>query len=231
MNLLPLDTRAFKDAWPFPHAVFDDFVDDHLLLRHLDADRPTWKWMEQQKARIFKGSENEHLKAGLSNSAKFPASFQRLLAKLHSPEILEKLELLTGIEDLHVDPLLTGAGIHVMAPGARLGIHCDENRYGGMFRRLNLILYLTRDWQREWDGALELWPDSMASKPVPVLPVFNRAVIFETRPDTPHGGIRVSDKALRERCSFSVFYFTKTRPEDWKDIGITGFRKRPTLAV
>ena len=47
-------------------------------------------------------------------------------------------------------------------------------------RRINLIVYLNRDWREEYNGHLELWDRTMTRCVRKVLPVFNRCVVFST---------------------------------------------------
>ncbi len=54
-------------------------------------------------------------------------------------------------------------------------------------RRVNVLVYLNKDWKAEWGGALELWDKQMKACEESVVPVFNRCVIFNTDADSYHG--------------------------------------------
>jgi hypothetical protein len=61
-----------------------------------------------------------------------------------------------------------------------------------MERRLNLLIYVTPDWDERWGGKLGLWsqkqgenkPDQLVKS---ITPIFNRAVIFDTTQNSWHG--------------------------------------------
>jgi Rps23 Pro-64 3,4-dihydroxylase Tpa1-like proline 4-hydroxylase len=77
---------------------------------------------------------------------------------LSSREIINFLETLTGIEGLLPDPHLAGGGLHELRPGGFLKVHADFNRHTQMRadRRINLLIYLNKDWEPEYAGNLEL---------------------------------------------------------------------------
>jgi Rps23 Pro-64 3,4-dihydroxylase Tpa1-like proline 4-hydroxylase len=61
-----------------------------------------------------------------------------------------------------------------------------------MQRKINIIIYLSQDWNPEWGGNLGLWshnsktnrPDKMEKQ---VICKFNRAAIFDTTQNSWHG--------------------------------------------
>ena len=76
-------------------------------------------------------------------------------------------------------------------------------------RRLNLIVYLNRDWDPAWGGALELWDAKDKSAGAKVEPFFNRAVVFPTTAETLHGfPDPMTCPADRSRKSVSWFYWS-----------------------
>src|SRR5262249_41066998 len=85
-------------------------------------------------------------------------------------------------------------------------------------RRLNLIVYLNHEWDEAWGGTLELhsnpW-NPATNRTLRVLPLFNRAVIFETSEVSWHGFSRIdlpADKKALSRKSFAIYLYTKERP-------------------
>ena len=82
-------------------------------------------------------------------------------------EMLLFLEALTGIEGLIPDPYFGGGGLHQIEPGGFLKIHADFNVHPKLKldRRLNMLIYLNRDWREEYGGHLELWDADDARVP------------------------------------------------------------------
>src|SRR5204863_3811557 len=74
---------------------------------------------------------------------------RRLLSEFNSSAFVDFLERLTGIDGLVPDPHLEGRGLHQIEPGGHLKIHADFNRHPHteLERRLNVLMYLNRDWK------------------------------------------------------------------------------------
>jgi hypothetical protein len=94
----------------------------------------------------------------------------------------------------------------------------DERTW--VHRRLNLLLYLNKEWEDGWGGSIELHSDPRrpAQNRVELItPLFNRCLIFETNERSWHGFsiIRLPpDKLHLSRKSFSLYLYTKERPAD-----------------
>ncbi len=122
--------------------------------------------------------------AGMSPTAR------RVFDALASPAIVERLREVTGIPDLEADEYLHGAGLHAHPSGGRLMVHLDYEqhpRMPHMQRRINLILYLSKGWRPEWNGATELWSGDRSHCAKKSDVVFNRALIFKTDDLSWHG--------------------------------------------
>ena len=89
-----------------------------------------------------------------------------------------------------------------------------------LHRRINLLIYLNKEWKEAWGGAIELHSDpynATTDETASFLPLFNRAVIFETNEYSWHGFRRIAlppDKQHLSRKSFSVYLYTKDRPAE-----------------
>jgi Rps23 Pro-64 3,4-dihydroxylase Tpa1-like proline 4-hydroxylase len=139
-----------------------------------------------------------------------------LLHQLNSSRFIRALEALTGIRGLIPDPHLEGGGLHQIERGGYLKVHADFNKHEGLRldRRLNLLIYLNKDWNEDFGGHLELWTPLMDRCARKVLPIFNRCVVFSTTDDSYHGHpepLRCPDS--RSRKSIALYYYTSGRPE------------------
>ena len=109
---------------------------------------------------------------------------------------------------------LQGAGIHLSERGGYLNIHADfgtHPRFNYLERRLNVILYLNKNWREEYKGGLEFWSADMKQCVINIAPLFNRCVIFNTTDVSFHGFPEaVLCPQSETRKSIALYYYTKT---------------------
>jgi Rps23 Pro-64 3,4-dihydroxylase Tpa1-like proline 4-hydroxylase len=144
----------------------------------------------------------------------------RVFKELNSAGFLDWLQQLTDFEEeVTGDGELFGGGLHQSINGAFLNVHVDYNIHPKTkyHRRLNVLVYMNKDWRAEYEGQLELWDLSQGKKELlgKYAPEFNRCVIFETNEVSFHG----HPKPLRtpqgiNRKSIATYYYTRTRPEN-----------------
>jgi hypothetical protein len=212
MNELAKSARAsYLNAKPFPHVVFDDFLDPSVLDLVL-AEFPKPGEIPWQRF------DNAHeIKLASAAEASFGPATRLLLYHLNSITFLEFISAITGIDNLIPDPSFEGGGLHQIVRGGKLGIHVDFNKHGkyGLDRRLNLLLYLNKDWREEYGGDLELWNSNMSRCETKIRPVFNRLVIFGTTDFTHHGHpdpLQCPQGMTRK--SLALYYFSNGRPAE-----------------
>lgn len=217
----------YQAAEPFPHIVIDDLLPEGPLLQALEAF-PTareLRWIDYDAV--------HERKLAFPEAERLPVPLREVLYFLNSAVVLRFLESLTGIGGLIPDPYYTGGGLHQIEPGGFLGVHADFNKYErlDLDRRLNLLLYLNRDWQEEYGGHLELWDRTMTRCVKKVLPVFNRCVVFSTTDTAYHGHPNpLACPAGRSRKSLATYYYTNGRPADERaPAHSTLFKERPGL--
>jgi hypothetical protein len=143
-----------------------------------------------------------------------PAAARAFGEGLNSSAVLSFLEGLTGIDGLISDPHFEGGGFHKISRGGKLGVHADFriHRKLHLVRRLNLLLYLNRDWDDSYGGALELWDKKMAASVCSIAPISNRCVIFNTEIDSFHGHPDpLNTPAGVHRRSVATYYYTASR--------------------
>jgi hypothetical protein len=194
---------------PWPHLVIDDFFDPEWLERvrrealAIDRSRRYAKFLDRR---------TDHNKFAYLPDVVGPET-ARLANFLNSGAFLTYLEKLTGISGLLADPSYFGGGLHKILTGGFLEIHADFNhlkRYD-LERRLNLLLYLNKDWQPSYQGDLELWDRPSMSRATVVAPIFNRCVIFSTTAASLHGHpIPLATPPGTERMSIALYYYTNT---------------------
>jgi Rps23 Pro-64 3,4-dihydroxylase Tpa1-like proline 4-hydroxylase len=210
LRLAEENRQNYLHAEPYPHAVFDDFLPSDVLdqvLAEFPAPGESWRHLN---------SPNQNK---LASRREFGlGDFTRgLLRDCNSASCLNFLESLTGIGGLIPDPHLEGGGLHQIARGGFLKVHVDFNKHPrlNLDRRINLIVYLNKDWQEEYNGHLELWDRTMSRCVKKILPVFNRAVVFGTTGYAYHGHPeRLNCPPDCSRKSLALYYYTNGRPPD-----------------
>lgn len=218
------DVASHKSRWDnsphFRHVVVDDFLPEKsaalLSERFPPSDHPVWlDWKTR--------SPSQYGKQGPGNSDRFETLdwwFLQGLQQFNNWIFLQYLETVTSIEGLLPDPYFTGGGMHQILHGGILDVHTDFNDYDRLkvYRRLNVLLYLTLDWEDAYGGALELWDKAPSAggrcfEAIP--PLFNRLVVFETDKTSFHGHPRewkAPDGLYRH--SIALYYYTAEKAPD-----------------
>jgi hypothetical protein len=202
---------SYASAKPFPHVVFDDFFDPALLERVLSEFPPPgaikWQRFDNEK----------EIKLASASESSFGPATRLLLYHLNSITFLEFLGRVTGIANLIPDPCFDGGGLHQIVPGGKLAVHADFNKHPryGLDRRLNMLVYLNRDWREEYGGHLELWNREMTRCEARIMPLFNRLVVFGPTDFTYHGHPEpLACPAGMTRKSLALYYFSNGRPAE-----------------
>ena len=206
--------ESFQAATPFRHVVVDGFLEPdacEALLR----DFPTFH--ERYAKDEHGGVGRKAVVERVADVSAFYATFYRYI---NSAPFLHAMSAMTGITDLIADPTLFGGGTHENLAGQGLNVHIDFNidERRMLHRRVNLLVYLNKEWDEAWGGAIELNSDPFnpaVDEWRSFLPLFNRAVLFETNEYSWHGFPRIvlpPDKAHLSRRSFSIYLYTKDRP-------------------
>jgi hypothetical protein len=226
MKLAADNKQKYAQAHPFPSIYFDNVFQPESLSEVLNEfpDPSAIKW------RKFANSY-EDKKLASRGEHQFGEATKQLAHYLNSAPFLSFLEELTGIPALISDPFFDGGGLHQIVPGGFLKIHADFNKDNrtGLDRRLNVLVYLNKNWKEEYGGHFELWNKQMTKSEAKILPLFNRMAIFSTTHDSYHG----HPDALRcppdmTRKSFAAYYYSNGRPaEEVYETAPTVFQMRP----
>src|SRR3984885_5029237 len=183
----------FQNARPFRHIVIDDFLTPDYCAELLRQFPP----FERGNARNEAGELGA--KSTVEKIRDLGQSYTAFDDLIQTREFLDLTGTITGIPDLRYDPWYFGGGTHENREGQDLDPHVDFNRHPveRWHRRLNLIVYLNREWDDAWGGSLELHSNPRAAddRISLVTPLYNRAVIFETTEWSWHGFSRI---ALRQ---------------------------------
>ena len=192
---------------PFPHIVIDDFLSSNSANKTLKqfpaVSNQFW---------IHYVHYNER-KLGLNKRELIPEYInEKVIGAFHSNTFLQFLSALTGVNKLVADDTLEGGGLHQCLRGGHLNIHSDFNAHPHdkkLKRRINVLLFLNKNWVEEYKGSLEFWNSDMSKCGAKYLPVFNRLVIFETHATSYHGfPERVMCPSTISRKSIALYFYT-----------------------
>ena len=208
--------KKFVNNQPFKHVVIEDFFTKEfcqaLLDNFPDFDK---KLAMDENGNVGRKAVHEHI-------SDLSIDYNKLDKLVQSKEFLKLIEKFTGIKGLKYDPHYFGGGTHNNLHGQDLDPHVDFTHHPitGQHRRMNLIVYLNKEWEKEWGGNIELHKnprlDPTEDEIISVKPMFNRAVIFETNDISWHGFSRINlpeNKKGLTRKSFALYYYTDSREE------------------
>jgi hypothetical protein len=194
----------YSHGRPVPWIAFDDFLPEDILIdvQTEIEEIPKHIWSKFTRNGSFMWE---------CNNLKFSPKIRQLVLELNSGEFLHWLEGVTGLEKLVPDPHLIGAGLMRCGPGHSLQLHTDFNWNEELHlnRALSLIIYTSRHWRPEWEGALEFW-DFEKTKPMHrVDPLPNRMLLWNYDERLIHGhpnAITCPQGVTRD--GLRLFYFT-----------------------
>ena len=225
--------NQYQTADPFPNIYFQDFFEPVVLDAILE------EFPDLEKKGDFKYNTPNEIKLASKGERRFGPVTKAFTHFLNSEPFLEFLQVLTGIEEvLMPDPYFEGGGFHQTKPGGFLKIHADFNKHRktGLDRRLNVLVYLNKEWKDEYGGHFELWNRDMTKCVSKVPPLFNTMALFTTSDYSYHGLPNpLTCPPDRSRKSLALYYYSNGRPAHEINTGLedhtTLFRERKGEAV
>ena len=202
--------KEYTNANPFPNIYIDNFFNEEFLNKVLD------EFPDLNNIADYKFKDGNQGKLATKGEYKLGPNAKEFIRFLNSQPFLDFLSEMTGIENLLPDPTLAGGGYHEIKPGGFLKVHADFNKHPvyRLDRRLNLLVYLNKDWKEEYGGHFELWNEDMSKCEKKILPLFNRVALFSTTSKSYHGHPdKLTCPEDRSRKSIALYYYTNGRPE------------------
>ena len=200
------------------------FYIDNLLPEHL-ARKCYEVFPEKHEMRCLKSiREYKHVSAQMDKHNKL---LEEVLYAFQDPKIVELISEICNIESLHADESLYAGGISLMAQNNFLHPHLDNSHDANRnrWRVLNLLYYVTPNWNKENGGHLELWPNGPKKGSVLIESRFNRLVVMATHHRSWHSVNKVI--AESNRCCISNYYFSDVPLKETDKFHVTKFRGRP----
>ncbi len=215
---------VFTSQVPYPHIIIDNFISDESILDEVLKTFPSKNDID-----FYKYDNQLEKKLAMDQLHLLPTNIQTLLREFNSPNFLNFLEVLTGIDSLIPDPYYRGGGIHCIETGGKLDVHIDFNIHPKLkiHRRLNVILYLNKDWKEEYNGDFQVWEGHKENDKHVLTKLHN--IVFATSEKSYHGHPEpLNTPNDINRKSLALYYYTVDRPEnEIVDKHSTTFIKRP----
>lgn len=193
------DGRLQVKRHPFPHTVVDGWWYppglEQVLTEFPEAGAPGWRSFANGTERKLEGS----------SPAMWGTTTRALLTEMEG----KAHELSRAFDTPPLTMEVVGGGYHLIEPGGYLAMHADFSRSpsSGLYRWLNMLVYLNHDWGPDDGGQLQLWDDDGPA--VTVQPEFNRTVIFRTSGSSWHGHPAPN---TRPRKSVAAYFYAADPP-------------------
>ena len=198
---------------PIDHIVIENFLPEEMAAK-LSGEFEDWNsptWHSYQNALELKKTCNQW------NLFKNETYFYFSL--INSDAVAKALSEKFDIEMVS-DPGLHGGGQHAHAQSGNLNPHLDYSIHPklGLERRVNVIYYLSDEYNETDGGHFGLWGNESPSEPGTLIkeiaPLYNCAVIFNTSQNSWHGMSRKYDPAPgKMRKSLASYYVSEPRED------------------
>lgn len=196
-NLLPND---------FSDEIFKAFPDPNLMKK-----KRSWREFKNVAAQMDQ----------------YNPTLEEIIYAFQDSRIVKIIGDITNLKNLEPDENLYAGGISLMSKGNFLNPHLDNSHDKEVqkYRVLNLLYYVTPNWEIPYGGNLELWPNGVKGEPIEIHSKFNRLVVMVTNKRSFHSVNKVKYDGIR--CCVSNYYFSEIPAEDKNYFHVTTFYGRP----
>ena len=165
--------------------------------------------------------ENKHVAAQMD---RYDPLLEEIVFAFQTPEVVAQVTAITGLAAMEPDAELYAGGISAMGQGAYLRPHLDNShdRTRSRYRALNLLYYVTPDWDEAHGGNLQLWDQGPDGPARTIVSRFNRLALMATDKHSWHSVNEVRVDAVR--CCVSNYYFSRQSPDNGAYFHATSFR-------
>ena len=201
----------FNAQKPFPYAIVDNFFKKSI------AKKLEKEFLNYNDKNLHVYNNYCEIKKSCNNWNLFPPLTYKIFTLLNSDKILNLISKKLNISKIFSDYGLNGGGWHLMYKNGKLNPHLDYDLHPKMKaqRKFNLIVFLSREWKKNWGGATCFYFKNNKNKNLPgklarkIYPKFNRAILFDV---TKYGWHSVEPiKAQKIRKSIASYYLTPTK--------------------
>jgi len=234
MNRIDLANLIFEKLNSEKESLKLQFRNSNSDIGYLFVDDLLPSEIAHQIARVFPDPGQMVLKKSLRENKYVAAQMnlynpllEEIIYAFQDKRIVEVVGEICNIKHPIPDENLYAGGISMMGKKQFLNPHLDNShdKDRNLWRVLNLLYYVTPEWQEEYGGNLELWPNGLEQKQITIHSKFNRLAIMETHNNSLHSVSPVTFDGYR-RC-VSNYYFADSPLLDSDKFHVTSFRGRP----
>lgn len=206
--------KKCSSASPYPHICIDGMWKDEFLNKVAIEVENMRYWAGEK---LFFGSKK---KKWQNNWEDFSDNTNTFLSFLNQSLIIKIIEFITNEKGLISDPYLEGGGVHSTGNEGFLKLHIDFNWNDQLKlqRRINILVYLNKNWKKEYGGQIELAfknKSGILENIVSLDPIFNRTLIFVTDSNSYHGQPNpVNHPFDKRRNSIAAYYYRSPTEDD-----------------
>lgn len=168
--------------------------------------------------------EDKYITAQMNS---YHAILEDVIYAFHDERIVKQIAQICSIKECFPDDKLYAGGISLMEKNQFLNPHLDNShdKDRERWRVLNLLYYVTPNWELENGGNLEIWPKGLKEKQTTIVSKFNRLVVMATHNKSLHSVSPIN--SIEERKCVSNYYFSTGPLEAADTFHVTSFRGRP----
>ncbi|WP_407557630.1 2OG-Fe(II) oxygenase [Winogradskyella sp. 4-2091] len=157
---------------------------------------------------------------------------EKVIYAFQDERVVKLIGGICEIKTLYADNSLYAGGLSLMADQNFLNPHLDNSHDAERerWRVLNLLYYVTPNWELKNGGHLELWPNGPKNKPVVVESKFNRLVVMATHDASWHSVNKVNSLDVA-RCCISNYYFSPNALKESDKFHVTKYKGRPDETI
>lgn len=212
-------SAQWSSSGPINHFILDDILPPDWTQRIRQAFPPDTAMALRSTLR-----EVKYVSAQMD---RYDPLLEEAIYAFQLPEVVALIGEITGLRALEPDDRLYAGGISMMGHGHFLNPHIDNSHDQSRqrYRVLNLLFYVSPDWNEAKGGNLEVWPEGPDGQPVTIVSCFNRLVVMVTDRKSWHSVSK--NRSADHRCCVSNYYFSKYPVGASEYSHVTTFRGRP----
>jgi len=203
------------------------FIDNLLpgeIANSIYASFPKPKSMKKRK-------DLRELKYVAAQMNQYDPILEEVVFAFQDERIVSFIRGIFEIDSLYPDEHLYAGGISSMDKGHFLNPHLDNShdKDRNKWRVLNLLYYVTPNWELDFGGNLEIWPRGVKNEQTTIHSKFNRLVVMATHDASWHSVSPVTHEG--SRCCVSNYYFSDSPLKANEQFHVTSFRGRPSQKI